>query len=164
MMIKSAIKFSWAYFWDAWRFIEREGRWQADSMHLDIIEAVLDSLGAGSADLVRQQLSHRYFFSWMSDGRINVFFFYDEEALPLLPRPDFDDRLYRVELFVEGKKQWAQVAFFQCRIHRIELKKSRGFFKGKAYKIGEVSEGKSTDTYTRVIDRAAHGKETENNP
>ncbi len=100
----------------------------------------------------------------MSDGRINVFFFYDEDALPLLPRPDFDDRLYQVELFVERRKYRAHVNFYEGRIHSVELKKPRSFFEGKDYVIGEVSEGKPSQSYTGVIDRAAHGKETDNNP
>ncbi len=163
-MLMTALKFSWHYFWDAWRFAEREGRWRADPVHLDLIEAVLDHLGSDIATVTREQLSRRYFFSWMSDGRINVFFFYDEDSLSLLPRPDFDDRLYQVELFVEKRKYRAHVNFYEGRIHSVELKKPRSFFKGKDYAIGEVSEGKPSQSFTGVIDRAAHGKETDNNP
>lgn len=114
--------------------------------------------------MARAQLEQRYFFSWMSDGRINVFFFYDEDGLPTIRDPAFEDRLYKVELFVDGRKQWANVSFFEGRVHCVELKKPRKHFKGKRYTVGAVKESEPSESFTGVIDRAIHGKETETNP
>lgn len=163
-MTSTIFETGWTYFMDAWRFVERGGRWSADTMHLELIEAVLATLPTEIAATVRQQLEHRYFFSWMSDGRINVFFFYNQRGLTLIPDPAYEDRLFKVELFVEGRKYVAHVSFFERRIHCVELKKPRSFFKGKAYRIGAVSDGKPTDSFTRAIDRVDHGKPTDINP
>lgn len=133
-------------------------------MHLAIIDVVLQQLPNEIAEIVRTQLSHRYSYSWMSDGRINVFFFYDEGGLPLISDPEFEDRLFKVDLVVDARRYVAQVAFIHGRIHRVELKKPRKFFLGKEYRIGAVKAGKPSDSFTGVIDRAAHGKETEFNP
>ncbi len=145
-------------------FLFREGRWSADQMHLDLIEAVLKKIDPDLARLVESQLRYKYFFDWMSKGKINVFRFYNQGQLPLITESDFADKLYKVELFIENKKHVALVTFYKGRIFSVELKKPRRFFNGKIYLVGEVREGKSNETYTSVIDRAAHGKETEINP
>lgn len=160
----NVLRRAWRYFFDGWRFVEGAGRWSADPIHMDLIETVLATLPIGIAATVRQQLEQRYFFSWMSDGRINVFFFYDERGLPLINDSSFDDRLFKVDLLVDGRRHKAQVGFYKGRIHRVELKKPRSFFKDKSYRLGAVAEGKPTDSFTRAIDRADHGKETDINP
>lgn len=163
-MLNNCLRYAWRYFWDAWRFVERAGRWEADPIHLELIDAVLLHLEASNAKIIREQLAERYFFSWMSEGRINVFFFYDEKALGLIQDEAFEDRLFKVELFVDGRRYVAQVGFYQGRIHRVELKKPRSFFKGKSYGLGAVTEGNPSKSYTAVIDHAEHGRETEINP
>ncbi|QFT78733.1 hypothetical protein [Erythrobacter sp. THAF29] len=160
-MIIYALKSAWHFFWDTWRFVEREGRWKADQMHLDIIEAVLNQIPADIAETVRTQLDQRYFYSWMAQGRINVFFFYNEGSLPLIPDPAFEDRLFKVSLFIEDRKYVAHVSFFERRLYSVELKRPRSSLIGKSYRIGTVTLGKPSDSYIRVIDRAEHGKETD---
>ena len=164
MNIPTIIRFAWNYFWDAQRYLFKEGKWKAEPIHLSLIDAVLNHLQEHQKSVVREQLENRYFLSWEPDGRINVFFFYDESSLPLLSVPEFEDRLIKVELFVEGRKHVAHVIFYKGRIHSIELKKPRSFFKGKSFRVGSVTEGKPSDSYTGAIDRLEHGKETETNP
>lgn len=156
------IKLAWWYF--SYAFYFGYGSHKADQMHLDIIDAVLSELPAEVAETVRAQLAQRYFLSWMSDGRINVFFFFDEGGLPLLSSNAFQDRLFKVQVFVEEQKLMAHVSFYKGRIHCVELKKPRRFFKGKKFRVGSVKEGKPADSFTGVIDRAEHGKETDYNP
>ena len=153
----------------AWWYISHAlflgaGDHKADQMHLDIVEAVLGALDVDHANTVREQLVKRYFFSWMSDGRVNVFFFYDENGLKLIKDESFEDRLFKVELFVDGRRYVAQVGFYKGRIHRVELKKPRSFFRDKAYRVGAVTEGDPSKSYAAAIDRAEHGRETEINP
>ncbi len=154
----------WNFFWDSLRILTKEGARTADPMHFTLIDAVLQKLDSDSAKNLRKQLKHRYYFSWMSDGRINVFRFYDQHRLPLISDTSFADKLYKVELFVENKKHIALVTFYERRIYSIEFKKPRKFFKGKPYRVGSVMEGKPKESYTAAIDRAAHGKEMEINP
>lgn len=161
-MILEPIKLAWWFVSHA--LFVGAGAHKADQMHLDLIDAVLAELSTDIADIVTKQLAQRYFISWMSDGRINVFFFYDEESLPLIPDPDFEDRLFKVEIFVDGRKHRAQVSFYKRRIHCVEIKKPRSFFKGKNFSIGMVTPGKPSGSFTGAIDRAEHGKETETNP
>jgi hypothetical protein len=100
----------------------------------------------------------------MSDGRINVFFFFDVGGLPLISDTAFEDRLFKVSIFIGDQKYMAHVSFYKRRIHCIELKKPRRFFKGMIYRVGTVMEGKPSDSFTGVIDRAEHSKETDDNP
>jgi hypothetical protein len=157
-MIFKSIKLAWWYVSHA--LFLGAGSHKADLMHLDIIEAVLSDLPVNISETVRAQLDRRYFFSWMTNGRINVFFFYDLSELPLIQDPAFDDSMFKVELFVEGRKHVAHVGFYKKRIHCVELKKPRAFFAGKRYLVGAVKEGKPKESFTNVIDRAEHGKET----
>lgn len=100
----------------------------------------------------------------MSDGRINVFYFYDVKKIPLIADPEFANKLYRIELFIDGKRHVAQVTFYMGRIFSVELKIPRKSYKDKEYRVGVVTEGQPKDSFTKVIDRAAHGRATETNP
>jgi hypothetical protein len=157
------IRFAWEYLMDVLRFLCREGCWSIDKIHADIIQAVLLCFEPNLAQCVRAQLEHRYFLSWMSSGRINVFFFYRPGCLPLLPCPEFTDYLFKVQLKIDGRRYRAQVTFYEGRIFSVEFKKPRKFFLGKEYSIGEVTRGEPKDTFTRTIDRAEHGHETDDN-
>jgi hypothetical protein len=140
------------------------GRWSLDPLQADLVDAVLSYLSPEIALCVQEQIAHHFFVSWMTSGRINVLYFYDESRLPLIADPQFADKLFKIDLFVEGKKQTAHVTFYAGRLFSVELKKPRKFFKGKMYRIGAVTEGRQRDSFTGIIDRAAHGKETETNP
>lgn len=98
----------------------------------------------------------------MSGGRINAFYF--REKVPLIDDPGYSDKLFKVELFIEGKKHTAHVTFYKGRIFSVELKIPRKLYKDKEYRVGAVTEGRPKDTFTAVIDRAAHGMETDINP
>ncbi|MEP3049863.1 MAG: hypothetical protein ABJP48_10095 [Erythrobacter sp.] len=166
-MIKAVlrpIRFGWHFFWDVTRFLCFEGRWSHSRMHGDVIEAVLNYVDPEVASLVRRQLRHTYFLDTAPRGLINVFWFYEKDRLPHIEDQSYFDRLFKVEIFVGNRRHISMVTFFEGRIFSVEFKKPRGFFKGEKYRIGKVTDGKPSDTYTRVIDRAEHGKETEGNP
>ena len=148
---------------DVPRYIFCEGQWSIDRIHADIIEAVLLHLDSGDSECIRAQINHRYFFSWMSSGRINVFFFYRRDQLPLIPGLEFMDCLFKVQLKVDNRRYCAHVTFYKGRIFSVEFKKPRKFFLGKEYSIGAVTRGEPKDTFTRIIDRAEHGHETDDN-
>lgn len=82
----------------------------------------------------------------------------------LIDDPAFGGRLFKVDFIVDGQKRKAQVGFYKGRIHGVEIKKPRSFFKDKSYRVGAVADGKPTDSFTRAIDRVDHGKETDFNP
>lgn len=157
-------KLIWTYFWDTWHFLERAGRWSLDPIHQDVLEAVLNTFPEVIAQEVRRQLEYRYFLSWMSEGRVNVLFFYNENEIPLISVGEYCNRLYKVDIIVEGIWQKVNIVFTRGRIHRIEFMKPSSYFKGKNYCVGAVSIGKSSNSFTRIIDRGEHGKETEINP
>ncbi len=149
---------------DLGRYLFREGRWRADPMHLDLINAVQNYVSGDIANVIGEQLQRPYFISWWSKGRINVFFFYRRDRLPIISDPKFRNALFSVDLRLEGRKRKAHVTFYEGRVFSVELKLPRKVYKNKEYRIGAVTEGKPKDTFTAVIDRTAHGKETETNP
>jgi hypothetical protein len=100
----------------------------------------------------------------MSEGRINRIFFSRPDLLPVINDPSFADKLFRVELLIGGKKHLAHVTFYEGRIFSVELKEPRKSYKDKQFRIGVVSEGKTKDSFAEVVDRAAHGRNTEINP
>jgi hypothetical protein len=162
--LKSRWSYFWKFFWDIQRFWGKEGNWALDPIHSDVIFKVVNSLDRDTKLAVETQLKQEYFFSWMSHGRVNVFYFYDLDKIPLIPDPQFSDKLFKVDLYVEDRRQSAHVIFFEGRIFSVEFKRPREFYVGKEYRVGSVTEGSPKDTFTAVIDRAAHGKETEINP
>lgn len=131
---------------------------------MSLVDAVLRTLPLDQAEVVRAQLSKKYFVQWMSDGRINTIFFDRPESIPLLDDQSFADKLFRVDLFIGDKKYPARVTFYKQRIFSVELKVPRKFYKGKEFRVGAVTVGKAKDSFTAVIDRASHGKQTETNP
>jgi hypothetical protein len=141
-----------------------EGDWKLRDLHRQIIDKLMTQLEARVSDKIKSQLGHKYFIQFIPEGRINTFFF---DKLPndlLISDSGFQDCLFKVEVFADGRKQQAQVTFYKGRIFSMELKKPHKFFVGKDIKIGSVTLGKPKDTFTAVIDRAAHGQETDNNP
>jgi hypothetical protein len=127
--------------------------------HRQAIDTVLAYLSPDIKEKVEQQLRQKYYVSYMSDGRINAIFF---KAMPddlLLPDPAFADRLYKVEMFVNGRKQTANITFSRGRIFEVQFKKPHKFYKDKDIRFGAVTLGASNQSFTGAIDRLEHGKD-----
>lgn len=141
-----------------------EGDWKLRPLHQQVIEALVAYLDAEKGSKIKLQLEQQYFMQFIPEGRINTFFFRKLPNHLLILDPAFQDCLFKIEVFVDGRKHYAQVTFAKGRIWSIEFKKPHKFFKGKNVRVGLVKHGKSKDTFTTVIDRAAHGRETDENP
>jgi hypothetical protein len=141
-----------------------KGDWKLRTLHQAVIDKLLTFLDAEKSSKIRTQLEQKYFMQFIPDGRINTFFFDNLPNNLLIDDSAFQDCLFKVEVFVDGRKQHAHVTFVKGRIFSVEFKKPHKFFVGKYIKIGSVSPGRPNDTFTAIIDRAAHGRETEENP
>lgn len=154
----------WTKFCDILSYLWREGDWKLRPLHQQVIDKVLAYLDTELSNKVRAQLEQRFFMQFMADGRVNTFFFNNLSNSLVISDPAFQDCLFKVEVFADGRKQHAQVTFSNGRIFEIEFKKPHKFFVGKDIKIGSVTRGEPKDTFAAVIDRAEHGRETDENP
>lgn len=148
-----------------WRWIGSltgSGDWKLRPIQQQLLDAFLPSLEPELRDLVEQQLKQPFYMQFWNDGRISPFFFKNFN-LPRelrIPHPEFADRLYKVALFVDGRKQQAHVTFYKGRIHCLEFRKPFKFYEGKDIRFGEVTVGKPKQSYTGALDRLEHGKDS----
>jgi hypothetical protein len=133
--------------------------WSMNFLLLSILDAFRPALGKDIKARVESQLSQPYFITFEHSGRVNTFFFEPLELEPELriSDPAFADRLYKVEMFVDGRKQHAHVTFYKGRIFSIELKRPFKFYDGKNIRFGAVTLGKPKESMTGAIDRFEHG-------
>jgi hypothetical protein len=130
-------------------------------LHQQLLDAFLSALEPDMRLLLEQQLAQPFFMQFWHKGRISPFFF-DNFRLPKemrLPLPEFDDRLYKIEMFVDGRKQWAQVMFVSGRIYSISFKQPFKAYEGKDIRFGAVKFGNSKQSTAAAIDRQEHGKD-----
>jgi hypothetical protein len=127
--------------------------------HQRAVNAVLAYLPPEIAGRVEQQLQQKHYMSFMTDGRINRIFFKHMPESLLISDPTFVDRLYNVEMFVDGRKQTAHVIFYEGRIFAVEFKKPHKFYKDKDIRFGVVTLGKPQQSIANAIDRREHGKD-----
>jgi hypothetical protein len=130
-------------------------------LHQQLLNAFLPALEPDLRVLLEQQLAQPFFMQFWHKGRISPFFF-DNFRLPKevrLPVPDFDDRLYKIEMFVDEEKQWAQVMFVSGRIYSISFKQPFKFYEGKDVRFGAVKLGDGKQSMAVSMDRHEHGKD-----
>ena len=142
-------------------FLTGGGSWRLLPHEEAILDACLAALPQGAQEPARRQLKEKFFLERMTDGRINVVRPYGDADANIINSAGFDDRLYRVKIKVDGEAVTAHVTFNKGRVFSIETKKQTKFFKGKSLEVLGVIEGRSSDTFTRVIDRSEHGRENE---
>jgi hypothetical protein len=135
-----------------------ERTFKVSGLHKELIECVLLSLDVSIQTAVKQQLRQKYFFSFMTQCRVNVLYFFDADQLELIKIPQFQDARFTVELHSNDKSILGAVTFYRGRIFSVELPKPRKFFRGKDFIFGRVSEGPVKDSITNAIDRLEHGK------
>jgi hypothetical protein len=154
----------WEAFCDILTYLEGAGGWKLRSLHQAVIDRVVSFCDPATSSKIILQLEQKYFVQFMPKGQISTFFFKRLPEELLIPDPKFLNCLFKVELIVDGRKQHANVIFVKGRILSIEFKKPYEFYMGKDVKIGEVAEGQPKDSFTAIIDRAEHGRETDENP
>lgn len=155
-------------FWSINRFsgyLSGYGAWKMRPLHRQLLDAFLPSLDADLRAVVERQIAQPFYMQFWNQGRINPFFFTPLEMEPALriADPAFVDRPYKVELYVDGRKQHAHVTFFEGRIFSVEFKKPSKFYKVKEIRFGAVTLGKPKHSMGAVLDRYAHGRDDAHN-
>jgi hypothetical protein len=107
--------------------------------------------------MVQRQLAQSFFVERMSQGRINVLRYYEGNSNLAIRDADFADCLFKVSLELDGAGQTAHATFYKGWLFSVEFKKPGRFFARKQISIRGVTRGRPRDSYTRVIDRSAHG-------
>jgi|GEM_PF-2121964 len=146
---------------DIVRFLTREGSWTLLPHEQSVLNAGLTHLDERVRVLSQRQLEQSWFMDRMTKGHINVFRFYEPDTALTIAEPEFGDKYIRVSAVVDGKKQKALLSFYRGYIYSIEFKKPTKFYVGKEFNVVNVEDAKSEETYTRVIDRAARGRESD---
>lgn len=122
-----------------------------------IAKSVLNSFEENVSKLVEKQLSTDFFMERIPDGRINVFRFYRFDENIRISLQEFSDLMIKISLLVDGKREVAQVSFYNGYIFSIELKHPRKFYVNKAIEIRDISTGLPEESYANEIDKAEHG-------
>jgi hypothetical protein len=137
-----------------------EGDWKLHLHEQAVVDAVLAQLPTAIRTLVLAQIEQAFFIE-RSSNRISILRFYEPGGRLALADPGFQDRLVKVQMEIDGRKQNAHVTFYKGYIFAVEFKKPRRFYAGKHIVICGVSQGKPGDSYTRSIDRLEHGRPEE---
>jgi len=122
-----------------------------------ITKSVLNYFDENISNLLEKQLSTDFFMERIPDGRINIFRFYSFDDNLRISLQEFSDLLIKVGLLVDGKREVAQVSFYNGYIFSIELKQPRKFYVDKQIEINGIETGLPEDSYTNEIDKAEHG-------
>lgn len=141
-------------------YLTGTGGWKVTPLQQQLLDAFLLQMEPDIRTLVEHQLAQPFFIQFWHKGRISPFFF-QNFRLPQeirLPCPEFDDRLYKIEMFVDGRKQHAQIVFVSGRIYSIEFKKPFKFYKNKWISFGVVTIGRAEQSQTVTLDKQEHGE------
>lgn len=141
------------------KFLGREGSWALLPHEQSVLNAGLAYLDESPRELSQRQLEQSWFMDRMTNGHINVFRFYEPDTALIIAEPAFADKYIRVNGVVNGKRQKALLSYYKGYIYSIEFKKPTKFYVGKEFKVVSVEDADPKETYTRVIDRATHGRE-----
>lgn len=146
---------------DSMRWAERGGSWRLRWPTDQIVEHVLQALPEPDARKIREQLAQPFFQSWFNNGRINPIYYYNLDPSTLLEGDKFIEASFRTKMKVDGKELRANFTIHDGRFFSVELPKPFSFFNGKALDLEDVTRGRSSDSYTRAIDRQGHGRNAE---
>lgn len=126
-----------------------------------LLEAFLPTLEPAFRVLIERQLSQPFKVSFWHHGKVSPFFFENPKLEPqlLIPDREFFERLYKVEMFVDGRKQYAHVIFYKGRIFSLEFKQPLKFYEGKDIRFGAAKVGTPKQSLSAAIDRREHGKD-----
>lgn len=123
-----------------------------------VLHAALNILGERERKMVSQQLKQRYFIQRLNDDRINAFHFYEPNDELRVPDEAFSDMLIKVKFRLDGRLHTAHVTFYKGNLYSVEFNKPGKIYHSKALEIIGAEIGKPSQSYTRVIDRSAHGR------
>lgn len=123
-----------------------------------IVDAVVQSLPDEAQKLSLSQLSVLQFVERSNPRIIGLHLKDWPERLKITERP-FDDGLFKVRIEVDGKRETANVLYYNGFISAIETKNHRKFYRGKTVCVAKVEAGNPKLSKALAIDRQEHGKE-----
>jgi hypothetical protein len=138
-------------------YISGEGSWNMLSHEVIITKSVLNHFDENVCRLLEKQLSTDFFMERIPDGRINILRFYSFDDELRVSLQEFNNLMIKVGLLVDGKREVAQVSFYNGYIFSIELKHPRKFYTNKKIEIKDIETGLPEESYTNEIDKAEHG-------
>ena len=138
-------------------YLSGEGSWKMLFYEVTITKFVLNYFDDNVSKFIEKQLATDFFMDRMSDGRINVFRFYNFDDHLRISFKEFNDLMLKVDLMVDGKREVAHVTFYKGYIFSIELKHPRKFYENKKIEIKDIETGLPEESYTNEIDQAEHG-------
>lgn len=142
-------------------YLTRDGDWKLRYPTDVVIEHFLTKIDASNRAKIVAQLKQPLVQRWWHKGRINPIFHYVLDPETQLEDAAYKDDLYRIEMFVEGKKQWANITFVDGKLFCVELAKPFKFYESKSIIFGDVKRGKTSQSITRAIDRLEHGRDND---
>jgi hypothetical protein len=146
--------------WYLLYFVSGDGSWKLRSHERAVLDAAIAHLTSDAKKIVAEQLRQRYFIE-RTNKRINLFRYYATRDVLRIPDPEFSDLLLRVQILVEAKKEFAHVIFYKGHLFSIEFKNLGRSYAHKELVVVDVVRGKTSQTYTRAIDRLEHGRDSE---
>jgi hypothetical protein len=133
-----------------------EGSWALRPLEREIINRAITLMPEDQRDKAQAQLGLRLFVE-RSNRMINVIRAYrPDPALRL--SAEWHGTLIKVLMTVNGAKQMANVTTYEGYLFTVEFRKPATFYKGKTIELGEAKLGNPGQSYTRLIDRAEHGR------
>lgn len=146
--------------WNLLYFVSCDGSWKLRPHESKVLESAIAYLTDDAKTLVAEQLRHKYFIE-RTNKRINIFRYYAPKDVPRILDPEFLDLLLRVQIVIDGRKEFAHVTFHDGYLFSIEFKKPGRSYAANELAIANVVRGKPSQTYTRAIDRLEHGRDSE---
>jgi hypothetical protein len=134
------------------------GSWSLLRHEQFLADAVIASLNKDEQLTCKTQLEQKYFVD-RSNPQINAIYFYTKPDNLKLAAEPFDDALFKVKLTVDGKRETANVTFYEGFIFSVETRHHRKSYEDTDLVVIDVKAGKPKQTYTRIIDQLEHGDE-----
>lgn len=138
-------------------FVSGEGGWRLYPHEQAVVDAASGDLPTEFREQVSAQLEQPFFVE-RSSKQVSVLRFYKPDSRLAIADAAFNDRLVKVRIEIDGRKQEAHVTFYKGYIFSVEFKKPRKFYVGKQITICDMSQGKPDESYTRALDRLEHGR------
>jgi hypothetical protein len=137
-------------------FLSGEGSWSLRPIEAQLIEAALGHIDEADRKLLESQLKESYFVERINP-RIVVLRFYKIRSDHVVRSPEFEDKLIRVHVLADEKRQVSNVNIFQGVVFSVEMKDPQRLRNAKHLTVEKVVSGTPKQSLANVIDRSEHG-------
>jgi hypothetical protein len=139
-----------------------EGGWSLRPHERQLIFAVIEHLDPIARERSFAQLNREIFVE-RSNQRISVIRPANgnrsRDQTLRLEQAEFQDSLFKVRILVDGKKETANVTFYDGFIFSIETRQPGKSYRSKTIVVEDVEKGRTGESLARIIDRAEHCRE-----